>query len=109
MAARVAYAHIAYNQHGVPYVAGTRTKVKQVVLDHIAYRWSAEDIHRNHPSLTLSQIHSALAYYYDHQQEIDESIEEGLRTVEEIRTAQGKSPLRIKLRAMVNRIEFIPI
>ncbi len=99
MATTIAYAHIAYDGQGVPYVAGTKTKVKQIVLDHIAHRWSAEDIQRNHPYLTLSQIHSALAYYYDHQREIDDAIEEGLRTVEAIKTAQGESPLRHRLRA----------
>ncbi len=72
--------------------------MRQVALDHIAYRWSADDIHRNHPYLTLAQIHSALAYYYDHQQEIDEEIEAGLRTVEQIRADLGESPLRFKLR-----------
>lgn len=98
MAATVAYAHIGFNKDGVPYLTGTTTKVKQVVLDHIAYRWSVEDIHRNHPDLTLAQIHSALAYYYDHQEEIDRAIEEGLRTVEEIQASLGESPLQVKLK-----------
>lgn len=71
MATAMAYAHIDVDRQGVPYLTGTKTKVKQVALDHIAYNWSAEDIRRNHPYLTLSQIHSALAYYYDHQREID--------------------------------------
>jgi len=98
MAAPVTYAHIDFNKDGVPYLMGTKTKVKQVALDHIAYRWSAEDIHRNHPDLTLAQIHSALAYYYDHQEEIDGSIEEGLRAVEDIRAGLGESTLRLKLK-----------
>ncbi len=98
MTAAVAYPHIGFTKDGVPYLVGTKTKVKQVALDHIAYRWSAEDIHRNHPDLTLAQIHSALAYYYDHQEEVDRAIEEGLRTVEEIRAVLGESTLRLKLK-----------
>lgn len=99
MAVTVAYPHIEHNEDGVPFVAGTKTKVKQVALDHIAYRWTAEDIHRNHPYLNLAQIHSALAYYYDHQAEIDQAIEDGLRKVEEIKASLGESPLRLKLKA----------
>ena len=99
MAPAIAYAHIDHNAEGVPYITGTKTKVKQVALDHIAYRWTAEDIHRNHPYLTLAQIHSALAYYYDHQADIDQAIEDGLRKVEEIKAGLGESPLRLKLKA----------
>ncbi len=41
----------------------------------------------------------ALAYYYDHQVEMDERIEEGLRLVAGIKAELGESPLRLKLRA----------
>ena len=97
--ATLAYAHIALSPEGVPYIAGTRTKVEEVILDHLAYHWDAEEIHRQHPDLTLGQIHSALAYYYDHQEELDREIDNGLREVAQIRASLGTSPIRLKLRA----------
>jgi uncharacterized protein (DUF433 family) len=36
-------------------------------LDHLAYGWSPEEMHYQHPPLSLAQIHAALAYYFDHQ------------------------------------------
>ncbi|MDX1946386.1 MAG: hypothetical protein SFU86_13375 [Pirellulaceae bacterium] len=38
-----------------------------------------------YPHLSLAQIHAALAYYYDHQQEIDQQIAAGCRLEEELR------------------------
>ena len=51
-----------------------------------------------HPALSLSQIHSALAYYWDHQGEIDRDIERRSRFVEQARREAGPSPLAEKLR-----------
>ena len=95
----VAYAHIDYTPEGTPIIVDTQTKVEEIVLDHIAWHWDAETIQRHHPYLTLAQIHSALAYYYDHQAEIDSSIEAGLSQVAKIRGSLGESPLRLKLNA----------
>jgi len=95
----LAYAHIVLTPDAVPYIAGTRTKVEEVILDHLAYRWDAEEIQRQHPHLTLGQIHSALAYYYDHQEELDREIDKGLREVALLRADLGTSPIRLKLRA----------
>jgi len=97
--ATLAYAHIALSPEGVPYIAGTQTKIEEVVLDHLAYRWDADEIQRQHPNLMLAQIYSALAYYYDHQEELDRAIDEGLREVAQIRASLGESPIRLKLRA----------
>ena len=96
---KVINTHIDFNETGTPIVKGTQTKVEEIVLDHIAWHWDAETIHRNHPHLSLAQIHSALAFYYDHQAELDASIEEGLRQVAEIQETMSKSPIRLKLQA----------
>lgn len=84
---------------GAPFVSGTQTKVEEIVLDHLAWHWDAETINRHHPHLTLAQIHSALAYYYDHQAEMDATIEAGLRQVAKIKDSLGESPVRLKLLA----------
>ena len=35
--ATVEYAHISFSAEGVPVIAGTRTKVVEIVLDHLAH------------------------------------------------------------------------
>ncbi|KHD11427.1 hypothetical protein PN36_31170 [Candidatus Thiomargarita nelsonii] len=92
--------HITINEKNVPMIAGTNIKVVEVVLDKIAYGWSPEEIHFQHPHLTLGQIHSALAYYWDHQEEIDRDIEQRLEFVEKLRQeATGHSKLKARLKA----------
>jgi len=92
--------HITINEKNVPMIAGTNIKVVEVVLDKIAYGWSPEEIHFQHPHLTLGQIHSALAYYWDHQEEIDRDIEQRLEFVEKLRQeATGHSKFKARLKA----------
>ena len=92
-----AYRHIELDAAGIPYVAGTRTKVVEIVLEHLAYHWNAEEIHRQHPHLTLSQVHSALAYYYDHQEQIEQDIERRRAQADSIFDQLGTSSTRAKL------------
>jgi len=102
--ATVEYAHIALDSRGAPIIAGTGTKVLMIAMDHVGQGWDAQEIHRQHPCLALGQIHSALAYYYDHKAEMDAEIERDLqeadRTMAEIERLQGPSPLKETLRAM---------
>jgi uncharacterized protein (DUF433 family) len=68
------YEHITLNKVHVPSIAGTKTKVVELVVEQKAYGWSPEEVHFQHPYLTLGQIHSALAYYWDHRTELDDDI-----------------------------------
>jgi uncharacterized protein (DUF433 family) len=95
----VAYAHIELNRDNVPILTGTQVKVVEVVLDHLAHGSDALEIHRQYPSLSLGQIHSALAYYYDQQAEMDQDIERRLRNVERIQSEFGEGPVSRKLRS----------
>lgn len=95
----VAYAYIEFAADGTPFIAGSTIKVEEVALDLIAHGWNATEIHRNHPDLSLAEIQSALAYYYDHRAEIDAEIEAGLRQVMAIRASLPPSNLRSKLSA----------
>lgn len=96
--ATVSYPHIEWNEDGVPVISGTRTKVRMIALDRIARGWDADEIQRHYPDLTMGQIHSALAFYYDHKDEMDRDIEERHRRVRELRASQEESPGRRKLR-----------
>ena len=97
--ATVPYPHIDYTDGGVPIIARTNTKVVEVVLDHLAYRWNAEEIQRQHAHLSLAQIHGALSYYFDNQAEIDRDIEQRMQKVNEIKSSLGESPIQLKLKA----------
>ena len=90
------YPHIEL-RGAVPYISGTEIKVVEIVLDRLAHNWDADEIRRQHPSLTLGRIHSALAYYYDHQAEMDRDIAERMRRGDEIIAQLGPSPARAKL------------
>lgn len=93
--------HIHFDQRGVPWIDDTNIKVIEVVLDKLAYGWSAEEIHAQHyGTLTLGQIHAALGYYYDHQVEMDAEIARQLSHVDELRTQAGESPFVERMRAL---------
>jgi len=95
--ATVSYPHIDISPAGVPFVEGTRTKVIEIALDRLAHHWDAEEIQRQHPHLTLSQIYAALTYYHDHQEAFDTDIREQLSDVDRLAARQGSSTIRAKL------------
>ena len=97
--ATVTYPHIEISSTGVAYVAGTQTKVLEIALDRIAHHWDADEIRRQHPHLSLSQIYAALAYYFDHKEELDSRIDDQLRLVNDSRSSAGESLVRAKLKA----------
>lgn len=96
----VATTHIELDAEGRPWIVAANTKVIEVVLDKLAYGWSPEEMHLQHPHLSLAQIHAALSYYYDHETEIDAEIANQAREYEELRALAENSPLRQKLRAL---------
>ena len=99
MSPAVTYPHLEIRADNKPWITGTQTKVIEVVLDRLAHHWDAEEIQRQHPHLTLGQIHSCLAYYYDHELEMDRLIEEQLQSVQRQRNQNGESVLKAKLQA----------
>ena len=95
-----ATAHIRIDDRGVAWIDDTNTKVVEVALDMIAHGWSPEEIHFQHPHLSLAQIHSALGFYYDHKPEMDAQIQRSVQEGEQLRAQAGESPIRTRLRAM---------
>ncbi len=90
--------HIYLDDRGVAWIDDTNVKVIEVVVDRVAWQWSPEAIQLQHPHLSLAQIHAALAYYYDHQAEIDARMAREAREVEALRTQAGESPVAKRLR-----------
>ncbi len=91
------YKYIELNSDHVPYIAGTTMKLVELVSSHITYGWSPEEIHFQHPYLSMSQIHSALAYYWDHKTTLDADIQKRFEQVEKLRQEAGESDLVKKL------------
>jgi uncharacterized protein (DUF433 family) len=52
-----------------------RTRVALIVMDYLARGLGPEDLVRHYPYLKLAEVHSAMAYYHDHSQEIDAEIQ----------------------------------
>ncbi len=93
-------AHIYRDAAGIAWIDRTRVKVMQVALDHLSYGWSAEEMRRQHPALSLAQIHAALGYYYDHQVAFDQQIAKDLTEAERLAGSTTDSPLRRRLRLL---------
>ncbi len=94
------YEHISFREDGNPIITGTTMKVVELVAERLAWGWSPEELHLNHPYLSLGQIHSALAYYWDHEEEMNKEIESSQRRFTEMRDKQMDSPLMKRLKAM---------
>ena len=94
----IAHPHLEVDQNDVARFAGTRFKVLDVVIEHIIWKWPAEAIQLQHPELSLSQVHSALAYYYDNRALVDAQIQERERKVEEVRQHTEDRELQARLR-----------
>jgi len=52
------------------FIVGTRVRVQDIVSDYERHGLSPEQIAREHPHLSLAQIHAALAFYFDHREEV---------------------------------------
>ena len=93
------YEHIQVTEDQVPMIVGTTMKVVELITNHLAYGWSPEELHFQHPYLSMGQIHSALAYYWDHKTELDQDIEERLESVAQIQQVTSPSSLVKRLKA----------
>ena len=82
---------IELDGQGVAWIGGTKVKVTEIILDKIAYGWSPEEIHFQHPHLSLAQIHGALTYYYENQSHLDAQIKHRLEEAGKL-AAQASDP-----------------
>lgn len=99
MSATTSAPHIWLDDEKRAWIDDTNVKVLEVVLDHLAYGWSAEEMHSHQPHLSLAQLYAALAYYYDHQAEFDRLVDESRHRADDLAAMSDDSPLRRRLRA----------
>ena len=69
---------------GKPRIAGHRISVQDVAIWHNELGYSVDQI-ANDYNLSLADVYAALAYYHDHREEIDKSIKDGEKFVEEMK------------------------
>ena len=93
------YEHIIIRDDGTATIGDAGMKVTQLVAEVMAYGWSPEELHFQHPHLSMGEIHSALTYYWDHQSEIHQQIDADLIQTDELRRRLGDSPLVARLKA----------
>ena len=90
-------AHIEIDERGVAWIDDTNVKVIEVAIDKLAHGSSPEEMHFQYPHLSLAQIHAALAYYYDHQAELDSEIRARRAEADDLAAQAGDQPLRQRL------------
>lgn len=61
---------------GSPVVEGTKFPVRSIINYVLHQGLTPEELVKEFSNLTLAQVHDALSYYYDHQQEIDKELNE---------------------------------
>ena|SRR2546428_11304823 len=94
---------IELDESGVAWISGAKVKVIEVATDKLAHGSSPEEMHFQYPHLSLAQIHAALAYYYEHQDEFDAEIVRQANWAAEMAERAKDSPLQKRLREMKMR------
>ncbi len=93
--------HLWLDDRGVAWIDDTNVKVLEVAMEHNVHGMTPEEMEFQHYGCpSLAQIHAALAYYYDHQAELDAAIEQQAQNYEKLRNGSLDSPGRKRLRAM---------
>lgn len=79
-------------------LAGTRISVDDIVVLHLHLGFPLDEIATTYV-LSMSAVHSAMAYYYDHQAGVDQAIEADLAFAEAFES-RNVSPMKEKLKGL---------
>ncbi|MEZ4661145.1 MAG: DUF433 domain-containing protein [Caldilineaceae bacterium] len=72
------------DERGVAYIADTKMKVRQIVIEKNVWGLTPEEIQEGHEHLSLAQIYAALSYYYENKALVDAEIEQSNQKVERL-------------------------
>src|SRR5512139_505079 len=78
---------------GAPHIVGRRVGVHDLVNAHLRLGATLDEL-LSMFQITSAQIHAALAYYYDHPEEVDAILDENARLAEQFGSDEPVSPLR---------------
>src|SRR5207247_5973194 len=100
MALRLTYPHIE-KPDGEPARLQRipRVRVAQIVMDYLAHGWSPDEMCRQHPYLRPVEAHAAMAYYFDHQEEIDAEIDVEWCEAQHAKAQSPRSPFYLRMQA----------
>jgi uncharacterized protein (DUF433 family) len=73
---------------GKPRIDGHRITVEDVAVWHERMGMSPDEIVYHYPSITLSDVYAALAYYFENRERIDADIAEAEKRVDQLRAGQ---------------------
>lgn len=93
---------------GKPHIAGHRIKVQHVAIWHERMGMTPEEIVATYPSLSLSAVYAALAYYHSHHAEIDADIEADERFVAKMKAKSDPSRLQDNRAAPHGKDDSLP-
>jgi uncharacterized protein (DUF433 family) len=91
---------IEIDERGVAWISDTKVKVIEIALDKLVHGSSPEEIHFQYPHLSLAQVYAALAYYYEHQNELDSDIQRRWQEVNALAALEANTPLQQRLREL---------
>jgi hypothetical protein len=96
---RTAYGHIVLDEKGTAWIDGGQHQGGGAHRRGQGSRLEPEGAGISASSFDPRQVHSALAYYWDHQDEIEQDLQRREALAEEIRREAGQHPLIEKLRS----------
>jgi uncharacterized protein (DUF433 family) len=100
--ARTLFQHIEIRKNRAgqdrAYIVGTRVRVQDIYIDSEVLGKTPDEIVAALPHLTLAQVYAALAYYFDHREEILDALSQDEEFVATMRKRTGPGPLEMKLR-----------
>jgi hypothetical protein len=98
MSVELQYPHITKPSDGPAHLDRIpRIHVAMLARDYLFYGWSIEEMCRQHPYLKPAEAHAAMAYYFDHQEEIEAEILAEQQAVRE--TTFRDSPFARRMRS----------
>lgn len=62
--------HVVAGDSGTATISDPHHKIEVLAAEHYHYGWTAEELLHQHPDLCSEQVYAALAYFYDHYDEI---------------------------------------
>lgn len=82
------YPHLTADADGAMHIGTTRYKVRHLAAEHYSYGWTAEELLHQHPDLRPQEVYSALAYFYDHFDQMVDEMQATAATVDALRRHQ---------------------
>lgn len=95
--------HVFIDEEGIPRLFPSHVKVRMLVESVKAYQCSPEELVTHFPHLKVAEVYAGMAYYYDHQAEIDEEIRQGHEFAKQLRLSTPELPITKRVRVIMDK------